>query len=64
MSGRFNDVAPLVLLQSPTAVTPVTFPNLGIAAVAPAYLLHDILFSDELKKSRSDHPIPATPEKW
>jgi hypothetical protein len=56
MRGRFNDLEPVRLVQSPTASIPVTTPNIGIAAVTPSYFLHDILFSDELKKIRADHP--------
>jgi hypothetical protein len=59
MRGRFNDTHPaLGLLQTPTGSTPVTLPNIGIAAVTPSYFLHDILFSDELKKLRADKPSP------
>lgn len=62
MSGRFNDVNPsLGYIQGPTNLSPVTIPNIGIAAVAPAFLLHDILFSDELKKFRAEYPILTTP---
>jgi hypothetical protein len=64
MRGRFNDTNPVLgQIQSPTASTPVTLPNIGIAAVTPSYLLHDILFSNELKKFRADHPIVPPPEK-
>jgi hypothetical protein len=59
MRGRFNDMNPPIgFLQSPTASTPIALPNIGIAAVTPSYLLHDILFSDDLKKFRADHPLP------
>ena len=64
MRGRFNDPNPtLGTLQSPTASTPITLPSIGIAAVTPSYFLHDILFSDELKKHRADHPIAYPPGK-
>jgi hypothetical protein len=49
------------IIQTPNAVVPVFAQNIGIAAVTPAYLLRDILYSDELRKLRSDHPI--TPEQ-
>ena len=63
MRGRFNETNPtLGYIQSPTASLPVTLPNIGIAAVTPSYFLHDILFSEELKKLRSEHPILAEPE--
>lgn len=61
MRGRFNEISPVVFLNSPTTPTPVTLPNIGIAAVTPSYLLHDILFSDELKKFRAEHPIAPPP---
>jgi len=51
LSGRFND-AVLVKTIS-TGTTNATFPSLGISAVVPAQKLHDILFSEELKKSRA-----------
>jgi hypothetical protein len=58
MRGRFNDTNPtLGYIQSPTASLPITLPNIGIAAVTPSYFLHEILFSDELKKFRAEHPI-------
>jgi hypothetical protein len=58
MKGRFNDVNPaLGHLESPTASTVITLPSIGIAAVTPSYFLNEILFSDELKKFRADHPI-------
>jgi hypothetical protein len=64
MRGRFNDLNPtLGILQSPTASTPVTLPSIGIAAVTPSYFLHEILFSEELRKLRSDHPIVIPPAK-
>jgi hypothetical protein len=50
MRGRFNDVEPVIAIQSPTTAVPVTTPNIGIAAVTPSYFLHDILFWAELKK--------------
>jgi hypothetical protein len=58
MRGRFNDLHPPIgFLQTPTASTPVPLPNIGIAAVTPSYFLHDILFSDTLKKFRADHAV-------
>ena len=59
MRGRFNDTHPVLgYIESPTGSTPVPVPNIGIAGVTPSYFLHDILFSDELKKLRTDHPPP------
>lgn len=58
MSGSFNEGR--LVGFSPTAPAPpvpYVLHNVGIAAVAPSYFLHDILFSDELKQLRADHPI-------
>lgn len=62
MRGYFNDVRPVGFIQ-PTAANPIPIysQNNGIAAVTPSYLLHDILFSDALKKFRADHPIDTLP---
>lgn len=62
MRGRFNDVQPIQILENPTAGIPVTTPNIGIAAVTPSYFLHDILFSDELKKLRAENPPAEAPQ--
>jgi hypothetical protein len=64
MKGYFNQPSQIEILQTPTANVPVVRQNLGIAAVTPAYLLHDILFSDELIKYRAEHPLegPAAPK--
>jgi hypothetical protein len=56
--GYFGEWSPISILNAPTANLPVSKQNIGIAAVTPAYLLHDILFSDALKKQRMEHPIP------
>jgi hypothetical protein len=62
MRGRFNDVSPkIVSIQNPTASALIALPNVGIAAVTPSYFLHDILFSEELKKYRADNPVTDTP---
>jgi hypothetical protein len=63
MRGRFNDVEPVIAIQSPTAAIPVTTPNIGIAEVTPSYFLHDILFSAELKKLRADNPVVEPAKK-
>ena len=58
MRGKFNDIGPTVIsVQTPTAANLVTLPNVGIAAVTPSYFVHEVLFSDELKKFRADHPV-------
>jgi hypothetical protein len=63
MRGRFNETNPtLGFIQSPTASTPITLPNIGIAAVTPSYFLHEILFSDYLKKFRAEHPVVSPPD--
>lgn len=49
MSGRFNDWQPIQTIPTANSI-PISWENNGIAAVAPAYLLHEILFSEELKK--------------
>lgn len=61
MRGRFNDVAPVELIQVPTGTLPVVAQNIGIAAVTPSYLLRDLLFSDALVQQRRDTPIPIAP---
>jgi hypothetical protein len=63
MRGRFNDIQPVRIIQNPTAAIPVTTPNIGIAAVTPSYFLHEILFSDELKKLRAANPIVEPPSQ-
>ncbi|HYX72829.1 MAG TPA: hypothetical protein VE732_08660, partial [Nitrososphaera sp.] len=50
MSGSFTDIVQVKTAQ--TAVIPVVTPNMGIAAVVPAYKLHELLFSEQLKKQR------------
>lgn len=50
MQGFFNDFEPIGVVQ--TNAVPVAKLNSGIAGVVPAYLLHDILYSDELRSKR------------
>jgi hypothetical protein len=58
MHGRYNEANPVLgVLQTPTAVSPITLPNVGIAAITPSYFLYEILFSADLKKFRASHPI-------
>jgi hypothetical protein len=64
MRGSFNENRAIGLVQpnaAPAAI-PVSSQNIGIAAVTPAYLLKEVLFSQELKKFRADHPIEAQPK--
>jgi hypothetical protein len=50
MSRTFLDTQPLQVVE--TAEIPVAPSSMGIAAVVPANLLHEILFGEELKKQR------------
>jgi len=60
MRGSFNETRAVGVLQLDTArQIPITSQNIGIAAVTPSYLLHEILFSDELKKFRAQHPLTS-----
>jgi hypothetical protein len=64
MRGNFNEPRVGGIIQTPNAVLPVFAQNIGIAAVTPAYLLRDILYSEKLKKLRADNPIsPEDPAK-
>jgi hypothetical protein len=54
MMGTFNDFSPINIIQTPTAAVPVSRQNVGIAAVTSSYLLHEILFSDQMKKTRAE----------
>lgn len=62
MRGSFNEGRPIGFVQPDAGLPiPISTQNIGIAAVTPSYLLHDILFSDELQKFRADHPITSNP---
>jgi hypothetical protein len=50
MSGFFGDNVPGGFAE--TKLVPYQLVNFGISAITPAYLLWDILFSDELKRMR------------
>jgi hypothetical protein len=50
MKGSFDQRNPIGILQ--TNAIAVSQENIGIAAVVPAYLLHEILFSDRVIASR------------
>jgi hypothetical protein len=54
MRGTFLNASPIQFLQSPTAATPFSTQNIGIAAVTPSYLLHEILYSEPLMKLRAE----------
>jgi hypothetical protein len=51
------------IIQTPNAVLPVFSQNIGIAAVTPAHLLREILYSERLNKQRADHPVGAPERK-
>ena len=50
MKGTFLDAHEIKVVE--TKEIPIAVSNMGIAAVVPGYKLHEILFSDELKKRR------------
>lgn len=50
MEGFFNDFEPIAVVE--TRAVPVSKLNSGIAAVTPAYKLHQILYSQELQNTR------------
>ncbi len=50
MTGTFRDAQKVEFIE--TQATPISFQNAGIAAVTPAYKLHEILFGPELTKVR------------
>ena len=57
VKGSFLDGYPVRLLE--TAKTLVSSSNVGISAVVTSYLLHDILFSHELKELRKSSRAPT-----
>lgn len=63
MRGNFNEPRPGAFIQSQNSLLPVFAQNIGIAAVTPAYLLRDILYSEKLKSLRVRHPVPPEPAK-
>lgn len=50
MQGTFLDAQEIKEVE--TNKTPISLSNMGIAAVVPGYKLHELLFSDELKRQR------------
>lgn len=54
MMGAFQDVRPVRVIEQSS--TTVSTSNMGIAAVVPAYKLHEILFGPELTKQRQQAP--------
>jgi hypothetical protein len=57
MEGHFNELTALSSIETPDSLAYYSGVNNGIAAVTPSFLLHEILFSDDLKKFRADHPL-------
>jgi hypothetical protein len=59
MKGFFGNISPIVFLKNTDASPiPVANQNSGIAAVTPSYFLHDILFSEPLKRFRALSAMP------
>lgn len=52
IKGYYVDVSPLAVIEA--SAQAVSRQNTGIAVVTPAYLLKEILLSEELRKSRGD----------
>ncbi len=50
MQGTFQDAQEIRIIE--TKKTPFSISNMGIAAIVPAYKVHELLFSDEMKKQR------------
>jgi hypothetical protein len=50
MQGTFLDAQEIKVVE--TKKTPISLSNMGIAAVVPGYKLHELLFSEELKRQR------------
>lgn len=50
MQGTFLDAQEIKVIE--TKKVPIALSNMGIAAVVPAYKLHDVLFSEELRQHR------------
>jgi hypothetical protein len=55
MKGSFNEPRMLGLAQQNNANVSFSLQNLGIAAVVPSYLLHEILFSNGPKANREQY---------
>jgi hypothetical protein len=52
MMGTFQQGTPIQVVK--TDAMPVSLSNIGIAAVVPAYKLHELLFGEELTKMRKE----------
>lgn len=56
MQGTFLDAREIVVAE--TRKVPFSLGNIGIAAVVPAYKLHELLFSDHLRTARRQQHRP------
>ena len=50
MQGAFQDTQEIKVIE--TKRTPISVSNMGIAAIVPAFKVHELLFSDEIKHQR------------
>ena len=50
MQGTFRDAQEIKIIE--TKKTPISVSNMGIAAIVPAYKVHELLFSKEMKRRR------------
>jgi hypothetical protein len=50
MQETFLDAQEVQVIE--TEKVPISVSNMGIAAIVPAHKLHELLYSDELKKTR------------
>lgn len=50
MQGTFRDAQEIKVIE--TKPIPISLSNMGIAAIVPAYKLHELLFSEEMKRQR------------
>ena len=60
LKGYYSAGHPIRVIEA--AEVPVGLSNNGIASVVPSYLLHDILFSDELTERRKKAKPRASKE--
>jgi len=53
LSGTYQDIAKIIMIQNGAKDTPIAVYNNGISVVVPVYFLYEILNSEELKKVRN-----------
>ena len=53
VKGYFGNWSPGMMIDA--KITPLSQQNVGVAAIIPAYQLHEIIFSEQEKKIRSDY---------